>query len=448
MSVTALGPPSFADELFATLTVYAQPQISELVRRGICRPRASDQPPQTVAGLQVPTGGAVAVLILAGERREELGTLQRLLDSDVVSKRREVLKTQVNRVVSGDARSFQTRWFDDLAYVCDLPGEVVGKLRKAQNLPDRFRPERVEQAILRMRSEAPPVRADTEPASELPVSSAASGAIVEDPPAADFHQLAGSAPELPLSSGNSATRRTPHRRLAFGGAAMVIGLIVAGVVALIDRQRSDDHGLPGCQDIGKFVEGIDDFRWNRQTWVDAYNAAGGRAVLGCPVPRREQGLVHRWDQGWSQDLADEKSRQSRLMALQPDRVIVMSGDYWYDYTYPHGIHAARLQGYPTSDPIDCDNARIVPLDRGEYTPGAMVTTPQNRFVWLPHPVWRKYQELGGLRAFGRPLNALDKSMTGTLQFEHGHILLVNGQAHPQLDDPTRQGAPATDLCPT
>ncbi|MBF6358290.1 hypothetical protein IU449_27715 [Nocardia higoensis] len=236
-----------------------------------------------------------------------------------------------------------------------------------------------------------------------------------------------------------------HRRLLTGSAAVSTAVVVVLVSQL--ALCSKDEPRPNCSDIGVFLSGSDGWRYNRQVWVDAYNSAGGKAVLGCPVSKPEQGFVHPWDQGYSQDLVGGSGRQSRLMATVADRVIVMTGDYWHDYTYPHRQHAARIQGYPESDPITCGEARIVALEKGEQTPGAMITSPTNKFVWLPRPVWRKYQQMGGLPVFGRPLNPLNQAMTGVIEFEHGRIALSDGNVYPELDDPQRQAGPVTELCP-
>jgi hypothetical protein len=199
-----------------------------------------------------------------------------------------------------------------------------------------------------------------------------------------------------------------------------VGVLVMGILVWTRPDSTPGGSSPTCEDVGVAHETVDAYRVNRQAWLNAYNAAGGRDKLGCPVQVREQGLVHEWGRGLSQDLADEQNRQTRLMALDVDKVIVMTGTYWTDYTKPHNQFAAGLQGYPTSDPITCGNARVVPLEGGEFTPGAMVSTPAGRFVWLPRPVWLRYLELGGPQGIlGRPLNPLDENIEGVIQFENG-----------------------------
>ncbi|MEU7221151.1 hypothetical protein [Nocardia iowensis] len=413
------GRPSFADVLFATLTVHAQPQISELVHSGICRPRTSVKPPQTVAGLQVPTGGTVAVLILAGERRENFATLTPLLDSKEVTRRREVLRTQMNRVAGGDARSFQSRWFDDLAYVCALPTEVVDRLREAQNLPGEFDPKRVEQEILHLLV-SKPVPAQAPSARSRPES----------------------APDLPVRF----WKRRPLLTLSVSG--LVTILASASIIVAISRRDDTAADTPGCDDIGVLMAGIDSYWGNRQPWWDAYNRAGGKDAIGCPVQRPEQGYVHRWGRGMSQDIRGADGLETRLMALNPAHVVAMTREYWFDYTRPHLADAAELQGYPTSDPVPCGNAKIVPLDEGRLAPGAMVSTPANRYAWLPGPVWRIFQQYGGAPVLGRPVNSLAKEIRGHIAFEHGgSIEMVDDHAaipHLIVGPANRS---ANDLCP-
>lgn len=243
-----------------------------------------------------------------------------------------------------------------------------------------------------------------------------------------------------------AVRRRWKIVLAATVTAAIAAVTVVAVVVTTHGNRIAAH-VPACEDIGKSMAGLDDFRWNRQTWIDAYNSAGGRAVLGCPVPIYEQGLVHQWGQGLSQDLADGNHHQSRLMAIDPDHVIVMTGTYWTDYTEPNERYAAGKQGYPTSDPIPCGDANVVELIKGDFTPGAMVTSPQGHFIWLPRAAWRRYQQLGGVKgALGRPLNSLGPEMTGVLQFEHGRIVLAGEDANATLDNPDAAYAPTTSMC--
>lgn len=221
---------------------------------------------------------------------------------------------------------------------------------------------------------------------------------------------------------------TPLRRRWFMVCALAALVLATTGMILWQRQTTPDRSdaqLPTCADIGVFAQGIDGHRWKREVWIDAYEAAGGRDVLGCPVPN-DQGFVHSWGPGMSQDLQDEHKKQTRLMALDRDRVIVMSGQYWTDYTYPHTVHAADLQGYPITDPVSCGNAEVVLLDKGDYTPGAMVTSPSGTYIWLPRPTWQEYKTMGGPQGpLGRPLNPLDKTIRGTIAFEHGSIDMVD-----------------------
>jgi len=202
---------------------------------------------------------------------------------------------------------------------------------------------------------------------------------------------------------------------------------------------------PGCDDIGVAFDNVSSHRVHRQVWIDAYNAHGGRDALGCPRQEREQGLVHDWGPGVSQDL-EKDGKPARLMSIDPDTVIVMSGDYFRDYTEPHWNLAAGRQGYPESDPFTCGNARVALLTRGEYDPGAMVTKPDGRFVWLPRPVLRRYLELGGPSgSLGRPLNGLGVDVEGDIVFENGGTIKLDAgiaQFVPDASSPNGTTTPA------
>jgi TPR repeat protein len=148
--------PSFADELIGALTVLAQPQINEILRLGIGRPPASDRLPRVVSGRQVPTGGTVATLLLAGQQRKDLAVLARALGTNVLSdgtmrRSRNSLRALVNKALGGDVRSFKKEWLDDLAAACDLPAEAVGTLRTAyDSRPGDLDPDRVERVVRRL----------------------------------------------------------------------------------------------------------------------------------------------------------------------------------------------------------------------------------------------------------------------------------------------------------
>jgi AcrR family transcriptional regulator len=224
-----------------------------------------------------------------------------------------------------------------------------------------------------------------------------------------------------------------RRWLVVCAVATLVLAAVAGVI-MWQRQAAPEQSearLPTCADVGVFADGIDAYRWNREVWTDAYEAAGGRAVLGCPV-RTADGFDHWWDRGMSQDLQDRRGKQTRLMALDRDHVIVMSGQYWTDYTNLHRKLAADLQGYPITDPVSCGNAKVVLLDKGDYTPGAMVTSSSGTYIWLPRPVWHEHQAMGGPQGpLGRPLNALNSTIRGTIAFEHDRHARQRHRASPK-----------------
>ena len=188
--------PAFADELIGALTVLAQPQMSEVVRLGLGRVRANDQPPRVVSGLQVPTGGTVATLLLAGQRGEDLSVLAQTLSNSTVKRRQDSLRVLVNKALDGDVRSFKVEWLDALAVACDLPAEVVGTLQDAyRTQPGDMDPDRVEHVVRRLlikhpqplsSQDKPAARADArerEASAELSRYLAAAAAMAREHPA-------------------------------------------------------------------------------------------------------------------------------------------------------------------------------------------------------------------------------------------------------------------------
>ncbi|MEU4806332.1 helix-turn-helix transcriptional regulator [Actinosynnema sp. NPDC023587] len=253
---------------------------------------------------------------------------------------------------------------------------------------------------------------------------------------------AAAAPPASVGDDTPSTDRDGrHRsRVPLTAAAALTASGLLGWAVFSYTTSAEQPSLPTCDDIGVVMEGIDSYRWDRSAWIEAYERHGGREQLGCPVQVHDQGLVHRWGQGMSQDLQGP-SGQTRLMALAPHDVFVMTGTLWIDYTEPHTRMAADWQGYPTSDPITCADAKVIPLDKGEHAPGAMVTSPSGRYIWLPRQIWTAYNQLGGPEGpLGRPLNGLNVDIEGSIEFEDGTtITRLNG---------TTQVRPATPSSPT
>ncbi|OXM43116.1 XRE family transcriptional regulator [Amycolatopsis alba DSM 44262] len=210
-----------------------------------------------------------------------------------------------------------------------------------------------------------------------------------------------------------------------GQIATAIAVVVtAGVAIRVMAEQRTQPPAPDCDAIGVAYTGVAAHRVHRQAWLDAYAAHGGRSTLGCPDPRPEQGLVHDWGPGLSQDL-ELNGTPARLMSIDPDTVIVVSGDFYRGYTEPHWNLAARRLGYPQAPPFPCGDARVVLLTRGEYEPGALVTTPNGRYVWFPRAAWRVYLQRGGPAGpLGRPLNDLGADIDGEIGFEHGGTIVV------------------------
>ncbi len=220
------------------------------------------------------------------------------------------------------------------------------------------------------------------------------------------------------------SRLRPSRRRIAKIAVAIVAVVAAGAVLHELTGQMIPPSAPDCDDIGVAYTGVASHRVHRQAWLDAYAAQGGRAKLGCPDPRPEQGLVHDWGPGLSQDLL-LNGAPARLMSIDPDTVIVVSGDFYRGHTEPHWNLAAKRLGYPQSAPFPCGDAHVVLLTRGEYEPGALVTTPNGRYVWFPRAAWSTYVQHGGPAGpLGRPLNDLGVDIDGEIGFEHGGMIVV------------------------
>jgi transcriptional regulator with XRE-family HTH domain len=194
--------------------------------------------------------------------------------------------------------------------------------------------------------------------------------------------------------------------------------------------------VPTCADVGDQDSDRPDPMW-WEVFRAAYQRYGGRMEIGCPRTNDPSGYVHQWGPGFSQDLEGGRAGRSRIMALDPQTVVVVSGDYGDDYVRLNGRNAAPLMGYPISDPISCGQFHLVLLKGGEQSPGAMVTNPRSgRFLWISKEVWSRYQELDG--PFGRlggPIGDPEVTPSEVRQtFEHGYIRVVAGATRSDLED--------------
>jgi len=215
-------------------------------------------------------------------------------------------------------------------------------------------------------------------------------------------------------------------------AAGIVGASVAAMAlyaTLIPQATSGpENKLPSCKDVGNSSSGVKDATYFG-AFRTAYDRAGGRNALGCPRQNDTSGYVHKWGDGYSQDLEGQHGFPARLMVLPPSgRVIVLQGTLNRDYTSQFDRNSAPQVGYPTSDPIACANARIVPLASGKWAPGVMITSPDQRtWVWLASPIWLRYKQLGG--PFGRlglPVGQSEITDAEPNQkFEHGSLRLAS-----------------------
>jgi hypothetical protein len=212
-------------------------------------------------------------------------------------------------------------------------------------------------------------------------------------------------------------------------AAVAVCMAAIGIFSTLTRHGTSESSpeLPSCGDIGNSRSGVKDESYFG-AFVAAYDRAGGRKALGCPRHDDTSGYVHKWGEGFSQDLEGQDGYPARLMVLPPSgRVIVLQGTLNRDYTHWFERNAAPQLGYPTSYPIACGNARIVPLKRGKWAPGVMITSSdETAWVWLARPFWLRYKQLGGpLGRLGLPVGQSDITAEEPSQnFEHGELRLV------------------------
>jgi hypothetical protein len=231
---------------------------------------------------------------------------------------------------------------------------------------------------------------------------------------------------------------------------LILGFIGAlGVPSAMIATQSDraaDGGaerpmakLPSCSDVGNSSSGVKDTSYYG-AFRRAYELAGGRAALGCPRGDDASGFVHKWGEGYSQDLAGRDSYAARLMVLPPaGRVLVLQGTLNRDYTNQFDRNSAPQLGYPTLEPIACGDSKIVPLASGVWAPGAMVTSSDSEtWIWLARPFWQRYEKLGGpMGRLGRPVGQSDPTDEEPVQkFEHGWLLLTHDKRTVRTDRET------------
>jgi hypothetical protein len=206
-----------------------------------------------------------------------------------------------------------------------------------------------------------------------------------------------------------------------------VGALSVPATIVVQGAGGSKAKLPSCSDVGNSSSTVKDTNYSG-AFRRAYDRAGGIAVLGCPRNDDTSGFVHRWGEGYSQDLLGADGYPARLMVLPPSgRVLVLKGTLNRDYTNQFDRNSAPQLGYPISEPVQCGTSRIVRLDKGIWAPGAMVTSSDTEiWVWLARPFWQRYEELGGPAGrLGRPVGQSDPTEEEpTQQFEHGWLLLA------------------------
>lgn len=151
-------------------------------------------------------------------------------------------------------------------------------------------------------------------------------------------------------------------------------------------------------------------------FLQRYAEAGGKDSLGCPTQ-----LIHRWGQGFLQELEDEQGNRSALLSITPGTAILLTGNAWGVFDRIKGL-SGELVGYPTGEPTLVDGLYIVGLNAG----GALVAaSPEAPYHWLPPLVLESWKSLGAKDScVGMPISdpfAMDSSFRQ--DFEHGTFSL-------------------------
>ncbi|HDH03478.1 MAG TPA: XRE family transcriptional regulator, partial [Actinobacteria bacterium] len=158
----------------------------------------------------------------------------------------------------------------------------------------------------------------------------------------------------------------------------------------------------------------------------AYDAAGGRADLGCPSEE-----VRKWGDGVSQTLAGGTLGTGVILSLDRRNANVISGQLFQDWRWTADGAAADVAGYPAGPPVSCDGTIVLPLTSGAAGPGAMVQRAGgSSYVWIHGDIWIAYAAVGGpTGSLGRPTEKQtgdDNSQSAN--FEGGSILARYGAA--------------------
>lgn len=174
---------------------------------------------------------------------------------------------------------------------------------------------------------------------------------------------------------------------------------------------------------------------------EAYERYGGAVVLGCPTNE-----VHKWGPGYAQDLSGGAAGDSVLMTLDRRTVRVLPGPARHDFYAIAGVATTDFTGVVVSDPLVCGPAAVFLLDGGLDGPGALVTSSDGEYVWIPADFWAVYGRYGGPSGpLGLPARAAQPASGGRrLPFEGG--LLVEEWGGPVVaDPPIRTNVPAFDV---
>ena len=218
---------------------------------------------------------------------------------------------------------------------------------------------------------------------------------------------------------------TTRLKVAAAVFASAFGLYV-GILVPTDSHNTPTALLPTCSDVGNSSRGIKHATYYG-AFRNAYEQAGAEPELGCPRDNDMSGYVHKWGEGYSQDLKGDGHYTARIMALSPARpVIILKGPLNRDYTQRFGPDTAPQIGYPITEPRQCGRAKVVHLDKGEWAPGVMITSRDpEKWIWLGRPFLERYRKLGGpLGPLGLPVDQAEITEAQPVQrFEGGTLYL-------------------------
>ena len=165
---------------------------------------------------------------------------------------------------------------------------------------------------------------------------------------------------------------------------------------------------------------------------DAFDAAGGRTVLGCATED-----VVKWGPGLAQSFEGGELGPGRI--LSGDRfgqAFVLAGQLWESYRWIAEGAASEIVGFPITPPLKCDGSYTMGFQGGADGPGALVQSDAgDEYIWLGSSVWILYVDAGGPGGpLGRPVEASRDNTGSMATFANGSISAAYGEAPTALFD--------------